>query len=163
VALSIAETQARIDGRLNPPGQPFRYYCQGDQVVGTWDIADVSYADLLGGGTIDKAYAITVTLDERAGSYAYSERRTDSHTSFGTEPDGSVGFSGSRQAFKGRSVSKEWGGGFTLGRATSHGQQGSSWSYSFESARIKQPLLDLLHDAGWEPARKGLMARLFER
>jgi hypothetical protein len=52
------------------------------------------------------------------------------------------------------------GGGAAL-RATSHGETGTTWSYEFETARIKEPLLVLLHDIGWRPARKGFFARLF--
>ena len=41
-------------------------------------------------------------------------------------------------------------GGAAL-RATSHGETGHTWSYSFETSRIKQPLFDLFASAGWEP------------
>ncbi|MGY1740648.1 MULTISPECIES: hypothetical protein [unclassified Blastococcus] len=159
---SIAETCARIAAELNPPGQPFRYTCQGNQVTGTWDIADVSYTNLVSGGTIDKDYAITVTLDEAAGTYDFVERKAESETEGGLRRDGTIGFSGQKDLFKGKSVGKQWGGGIAL-RANSHGEEGSTWSYSFETSRIKQPLFDLLASAGWEPAKKGFFARLFSR
>jgi hypothetical protein len=159
---SIAETCARIATELNPPGQPFRYTCEGNRVVGTWDIADVSYAGLLAGGTIDKDYAITVTLDETSGTYDFVERKVESETEGGLRSDASIGFSSQRTAFKGKSIGKQWGGGAAL-RATSHGQAGHTWSYSFETARIKEPLFGLLASAGWQPAKKGFFARLFSR
>jgi hypothetical protein len=83
---------------LNPPGQPFRYSGEGARIVTTWDIADVTYQGLASAGTIDKDYALTVTLDEASGT-----------------------------------------------------------------SRIKQPLFGLLESAGWQPARKGFLARLFSR
>lgn len=158
----LAETLARAAAELNRPGQPFRYTCDGDRIVGTWDIADVSYAGLVSGGTIDKDYEITVRLDEGAGTYTVSERKSDAETEGGLRGDGSIGFSGRKEVFRGRSIGKQWGGGAAL-RATSHGETGSTWSYSFETSRIKQPLLDLLAADGWEPARKGFLARLFSR
>ena len=159
---SIAETCARIAAELNPPGQPFRYTCEGNRVVGTWDIADVSYSNLVAGGTIDKDYAITVTLDEVSGTYDFVERKTESETEGGLRGDGTIGFSGAEDFFRGKSVGKQWGGGAAL-RATSHGETGHTWSYSFETSRIKQPLFDLLASAGWEPEKKGFFARLFSR
>jgi hypothetical protein len=162
VPLSIAETCARIAAELNPPGQPFRYTCEGNRVVGTWDIADVSYSNLVAGGTIDKDYSITVTLDESSGTYDFVERRADSQTQGGLRRDGSIGFSGRKDFFKGKTTSKQWGGGIAL-NATSHGEPGHTWSYSFETSRIKQPLFDLLTGAGWAPEKKGFLARLFSR
>ena len=38
--LSTAATCARITAELNRPGQPFSYTCEGDRVVGTWDVAN---------------------------------------------------------------------------------------------------------------------------
>ena len=71
-------------------------------------------------------------------------------------------FGGSKQVFKGKSIGRSWGSGAAL-RATSHGQVGRTWSYEFETSRIKQPLFDLLHDAGWQPRKQGFLARLFSR
>lgn len=156
---SIAETCTRIAAQLNPPGQPFTYGCEGQQVVGRWDIADVTYQGLLSAGTIDKDYELTVTLDEQDGTYTLSERKVE------TESDvrfsgGKIEFGGSKQVFRGRSIGKQWGGGAAL-RATSHGETGSTWSYEFETSRIKEPLLVLLHDLGCRPAKRGFFARLF--
>jgi hypothetical protein len=156
---SIADTCARVTTQLNPPGQPFTYRCEGKRVIATWDIADVSYQGLLSAGTIDKDYELTVTLDEEAGTYTLSERKVESESDVrwgGVR----IEFGGSKQVFKGKSIGKQWGGGAAL-RATSHGETGSTWSYEFETARIKEPLLVLLHDLGWQPAKKGFFARLF--
>ena len=156
---SIAETRARVAAELNPPGQPFRYTAEGNRITGTWDIADVTYQGLLSAGSIDKDYAITVTLDEESGTYDVTEHKTDSESEVRLS-GGSLQFGGSKQAFKGRTVGKSWGGGAAL-RATSHGQTGHTWSYEFETSRIKQPLLGLLAELGWEPAKKGFFSRLF--
>jgi hypothetical protein len=156
---SIAETCARVAAQLNPPGQPFTYRCEGDRVIGTWDIADVTYQGLLSAGTIDKDYELTVTLDEAEGTYTFSERKTESESEVRLR-GGNLEFGGSKEFFKGKSVGKQWGGGVAF-RATSHGQTGHTWSYEFETSRIKQPLLGLLAELGWEPAKKGFFARLF--
>jgi hypothetical protein len=161
VPLSIAETQARVAAELNPTGQPFRYTAEGDRITGTWDIADVTYQGLLSAGTIDKDYALTVTLDEGSGTYSFTERKTESESDVRFS-GGNIEFGGSKQVFKGKSIGKQWGGGAAL-RATSHGQTGHTWSYVFETSRIKQPLFDLLASAGWEPEKKGFFARLFSR
>lgn len=159
--LSVADTCARIAAELNAPGQPFTYHCDGNLVIGTWDIADVSFQGLLSAGTIDKDYEITVTLDEAAGTYDFSERKTDSESDVRFS-GGKLEFGGSKQVFKGKQIGKQWGGGAAL-RATSHGETGHTWSYEFETSRIKQPLFDLLASAGWEPEKKGFFARLFSR
>ena len=157
----IAEPGAGVAAELTPPGQPFRYTAEGNRITGTWDIADVTYQGLLSAGSIDKDYAITVTLDEQSGTYDVTERKTDSESEARLS-GGSIQFGGSKQAFKGRTVGKSWGGGAAL-RATSHGQTGHTWSYEFETSRIKQPLFALLESAGWQPAKKGFLARLFSR
>ncbi|MGY1641403.1 hypothetical protein ACI782_09750 [Geodermatophilus sp. SYSU D00703] len=159
--LSAAETCARIAAELNRPGQPFTYRCEGDRVIGSWDVADVSYQGLLSAGTIDQDYELTVTLDEQAGTYTSTERRSEGESQVRFS-GGDLEFGGSKQVFKGKSIGRSWGGGAAL-RATSHGQTGHTWSYEFETSRIKQPLFDLLHAAGWQPARKGFLARLFSR
>ncbi len=161
MALSIADTCARITAELNPPGQPFTYRCEGNRIVGAWDIADVTFQNLLSAGTIDKDYSITVTLDEKSGTYDFTERKQESETDVRFS-GGRIELGGSKQLFKGKSIGKSWGGGAAL-RATSHGETGHTWSYEFETARIKEPLLVLLHDAGWERARKGFLRRLFSR
>jgi hypothetical protein len=161
VPLSTAATCARITAELNRPDQPFSYSCEGDRVIGTWDVADVTYQGLLSAGTIDEDYAITVTLDEQSGTYDVSERTSKSGSDVRLS-GGTVGFGGSKQVFRGRSIGRSWGGGAAL-RATSHGQAGHTWSYEFETSRIKRPLLDLLHDAGWQPRKQGFLARLFSR
>jgi hypothetical protein len=102
-----------------------------------------------------------VTLDERSGTYDVTERRSESESDVRFS-GGMIGFGGSKQVFKGKSIGRSWGGGAAL-RATSHGQVGRTWSYEFETSRIKQPLLDLLHDAGWRPRERGFLARLFSR
>jgi hypothetical protein len=159
VPLSITETCARVAAELNPPGQPFRYTCEGDRIVGTWDIADVTYQGLLSAGTIDQDYSITVTLDEKSGTFTFTERKTESESDVRFS-GGKLEFGGSKQLFKGKSVGRSWGGGAAL-RATSHGRDGHTWTYEFETARIKEPLFVLLHDAGWERATKGFFGRLF--
>jgi hypothetical protein len=156
---SIAETCARVVAQLNPPGQPFTYTCRGNRVIGTWDIADVTFQGLLSAGTIDKDYELTVALDEGNGTYRTTERKVESESDIRLR-GGKLEFGGSKQVFKGKSIGKQWGGGAAL-RATSHGETGHTWSYEFETSRIKEPLLVLLHDLGWRPARKGFFARLF--
>jgi hypothetical protein len=159
VPLSIADTCARVAAELNPPGQAFTYSCDGNRVIGTWDIADVAYQGLLTAGTIDKDYELTVTLDEEDGTYSFTERKVESASDIRLR-DGKLEFGGSKQAFKGKSIGKQWGGGAAL-RATSHGQTGQTWSYEFETSRIKEPLFVLLHEIGWRPAKTGFFARLF--
>jgi hypothetical protein len=158
---SIAETQARVAAQLGGSGQPFRYVADGSRILGSWDIADVSYQGLASAGTIDEDYALTVTLDEGTGRYSFTERTSASRTQVDAS-DGTVEVGGSRQVFRGRTVGKQWGGGFALS-ATSSGRPGHSWSYEFDTSRIKQPLFALLESAGWQPTKKGLLARLFSR
>jgi hypothetical protein len=161
VPASIAEIQHRVTTELNPPGQPFRYTVDGNRIVGTWDVADVTYQGLLSAGSIDKDYLITVTLDEGSGTYDFTERKTDSESEVRVS-GGSIQLGGSKSTFTGKSVGKSWGGGVAP-RATSHGQTGHTWSYEFETSRIKQPLFALLESAGWQPEKKGFFSRLFSR
>lgn len=153
----IADTCARVAAELNPPGQRFTYRCDGDRVVGAWDVADVPYQGLRTAGTIDEDYEPTVTLDEGAGTYRVTERLQESRSDVRLS-GGTLEFGGSKQVFTGRSIGKQWGGGASL-RATSRGGTGHTWSYEFERDRIKEPLLVPLHDIGWRPARQGSSAR----
>jgi len=144
--------------QLNDPNQPIRYDMSGTQIVAHWDVGHVAFAVLLGGGTIDKEYTLTVDLDPEKEQYTFEERKDDSesHGSIGT--DGSISFGGSATTFKGKQKSFSWGSG--AGTRVEGGDSPHTYHYEFEDSRIKTPLFGLLEQAGYEQ-KKGLFGRLF--
>jgi hypothetical protein len=152
------EQIAAAVAQLNNPAEPIRYEMTGTHIVAHWDVAHVAFAVLLGGGTIDKEYALTVDLNPEKEQYTFEERKNDSesHGSVGT--DGSVSFGGSASTFKGKQKSFSWGAG--AGTRVDGGDSAHTYSYEFEDSRIKSPLFGMLEQAGYEQ-KKGLFGRLF--
>ncbi|GGU21719.1 hypothetical protein [Nocardioides albus] len=63
---------------LNVPGQPFSYYAKGNQIIDWWDIAKVTSLYPTQATHADESYRLNVTLDERNGSFVYTELRKSS-------------------------------------------------------------------------------------
>ncbi|PJJ63837.1 hypothetical protein [Compostimonas suwonensis] len=152
------ERIAAAVAQLNDPNEPIRYEMNGAQIVAHWDVAHVAFAVLLGGGAIDKEYALTVDLNTEKEQYSFEERKDDGekHGSIGT--DGSISFGGSASTFRGKQKSFSWGAG--AGTHVEGGDSAHSYSYEFEDSRVKGPLFGLLEQAGYEQ-KKGFLGGLF--
>jgi hypothetical protein len=64
---------------LNDPKQPYSYAVDGDTIVGSWNIVNAKYLDLIGAkvGKIDKDYTITITFNEKKNAFDFVEHRVD--------------------------------------------------------------------------------------
>jgi len=135
---------------LNKPDQPIVYEVKGDQVIARWDIVRAKSLYPKEYKAIDKKFSITVTFDERKGSYKTKDREKSSNLSFGT---GGVSFG--TDSFSGKKSGKEFS--FELGGVHQKDGEGISpvLAWSFDTARIKGPLFAFLEANGWKK-HKGL-------
>lgn len=134
---------------LNDPAQPFVFEVKGNEIVGTWDIVRAKTLYPKEFATIDKKYSITVTFDEKKGTYKYKDREKSSNSSFGS---GGVSFGSS--SFSGKTSKKEFS--FELGGITQTDEGLSPvLAWSFDTSRIKTPLFAFLASNGWTH-KKGL-------
>ena len=151
----LAQVLAEVPS-INDPKQPYSYAVDGQSIVGTWNIVNAKYLDLVGAkvGKIDKSYTITVRFDEKKSRFDFVERKTDSSGGVGLTPDGDVSIGAEKSFFTGKSSSKEFS--FTFGDVNKT-KDGVSpvLSYKFETKMIKDPLFDYLKQNGWK-AKSGL-------
>jgi len=156
---SIRETLADV-GSLNLPDLPFTFTAQGESIIGTWNVVDARYVTLQSAGTIDESYTITVTFDERKGTFDYEDRSDQGEAEVSLR-DGKLSFGGSRSTFKGKKVGKSFS--FEAGGIYKKaGQEGLApyLASSFDTGRIKEPLFTFLERHGWK-RKKGFLAGLF--
>ncbi|MFJ6651687.1 hypothetical protein ACIQLJ_02695 [Microbacterium sp. NPDC091313] len=154
----LPQLLAAVD-TLNDPESPFVFRADGDRIVGTWDIAHVQYVALLGAGRIDDEYSVTVSFDQEAGTYDLDETQSTSELTGGFSTDGSFHIGGSRSTFAGRQ-SRHTRSFVAGSRVSTPDGDGTSASWSFDTDRIRQPLLDYLAANGWQK-KKGFFGRLF--
>lgn len=148
---------------LNLPTEPFSYYAQGNQIIGWWDIVKATTLYATEVEHIDKSYRLTVTLDERSGTYDYQDFSTEVEARAGFTEDG-FAIGGEKSWSSGKSIKKE--AGFSFGGFGSSSTGGKDPEvgfqpvvYSFETSRIKDPLFTWLNSHGWK--HKGLLGKLF--
>ncbi|GAA2227323.1 hypothetical protein N1031_03115 [Herbiconiux moechotypicola] len=148
---------------LNGPERPFVYEATPTGVVGRWNYADQKWAALLGAGSVDADYVLEVVLDETESTFAFEEAEVVEETGLTAGGDG-IGFSYERSTFKGHKKSYKFDlGAAILAKVTDRqgDHVGQSYGYRFDTDEIKDPLLRVFDEAGWEPRRKGLFSRLF--
>ena len=73
---------------LNVPDQPFSFFAQANQIIGWWDIAKVTSLYPTQATHADESYRLTVTLNERDGTFDYNEVRTSTEWETGFTDDG---------------------------------------------------------------------------
>jgi hypothetical protein len=146
---------------LNDPAEPYTFEVKSKTIVGSWDIVHAQYLEFGEAGSVDKKYRITVELDEKKGTYDFTERTKDSGATATTGSDGSVGLSFGTKSFSGKSSSKSFS--FQSGGAYKT-KDGVSpvLAYSFSTSRIKEPLFTFLEANGYS-RKKGFLSGLFNR
>lgn len=138
---------------LNDPKQPFTYTVKGNSIIGKWDIVSAKSLYPKEYKSVDKKFQITVELDEKKGTWKPKEKTTDSGASFG---DGKIKLGGSVGGFSGKSMNK--GASFEFGGVNKKKGEDATLAplvYSWDTAKIKKPLFDLLEANGWK-RKKGL-------
>lgn len=143
---SITDTFAAVRS-LNSPDVPIVYAVEGDKIVARWDVvkAQTLYPNEL--KTIDQKYSVTVTLDEAKGTYTSKDHETKMNVSV---TPGKISFGSS--TFAGKKSGKEFH--LQLG-GISKTPDGITPAlvWSFDSARIKEPLFAFLEQHGWTKKR----------
>jgi len=142
----LAETLAQV-ATLNDPAEPFTYEVQGNEILAKWDIVRAQTLYPAEFATIDKSYSITVSFNEDKGTFRTNEKQKSTASSFGTG-----GFSVGTSGFSGKTTQKEFS--IEIG-GVSKTADGITpiLAYSFETSRIKEPLLAFLEKHGWKRKR----------
>jgi hypothetical protein len=149
----LNELLAKV-GTLNDPANPFIYTVKGTSIIGKWDIVSAKTLYPTEFRAIDKKFEIRVDLDERKGTWKPKEKSKESGGGIGS--DGTISFGSSTSSFSGRSSSK--GFSFEAGGVTKKKGEDATIAplvYSWDTAKIKQPLFDFLEANGWK-RKKGL-------
>ncbi|MFD4326033.1 hypothetical protein ACFWQC_15455 [Nocardioides sp. NPDC058538] len=150
---------------LNVSDQPFSFFAQGNQIIGWWDIAKVTSLYPTQATQADESYRLTVTINERDGTFDYNELRASTEWEVGITDDGFT-LGGEMQWHTGKRVEKSWSFQFGGLNRSSTARDDPEVSidpviYSFETSRIKDPLFGWLQSHGW--SHKGLLGKLFAR
>ena len=138
---------------LNDPAQPYIYTVKGDQIVAKWDIVSAKSLYPTEYKSVDKKFQVTISLDEKKGTWKPKEKTSDSGSSVS---DGKISFGGSVGGFSGKSSSK--GASFEFGGVNKKKGEDATLAplvYSWDTAKIKTPLFDFLEANGWK-RKKGL-------
>jgi hypothetical protein len=137
---------------LNNPTEPITYEVDGDKLVAKWDIVRAKSLYPKEFKTIDKKFSVTVDFDEKKGTWKPKEKSSESGASIGS---GGISFGSSSSTFSGKSANK----GFSFeagGISKKKGEDASPvLSYSWDIAKIKEPLYAFLESEGWT-RKKGL-------
>ena len=147
-ALPLKELLAKVPS-LNDPTQPFSYAVKGDKIIASWDIVSAKTLYPTEFATIDKKFSVTVELDEKKGTFKSKDRSSDTESSVGAG-----GLSWGTNSFSGKSSSKGFSVEFGGVSKTKDGLT-PVLAYSWDTAKIKKPLFDLLEANGWT-RKKGL-------
>lgn len=148
----LAELLAKIPS-LNDPSQPFTYTVKGSTIIGTWDIVSAKSLYPTEFTSIDKKFEIRVELDEKKGTWKPKEKSKESSAS---ASGGGLSFGTSTKSFSGKSMDK--GVSFEFGGVNKKKGEDATIApliYSWDTAKIKKPLFDLLEANGWK-RKKGL-------
>ncbi len=138
---------------LNDPKEPFTYTVKGNSIIGKWDIVSAKSLYPTAYKQVDKKFQITVDLDEKKGTWKPKEKTSEGGASF---EDGQLKLGGSVGGFSGKSMSK--GASFEFGGVNKKKGEDATLAplvYSWDTAKIKKPLFDLLEANGWK-RKKGL-------
>ena len=132
---------------LNSPDVPIVYAAEGDTIVARWDVVSAQTLYPTEFATIDRDFSVTVTFDEKKGTWKSKDHETQTTTSLG-----SGGFSFGTSTFSGKKSGKEFH--LELGGLTRQdGELSPVLAWSFDSSRIKQPPFAFLEQHGWTRKR----------
>jgi hypothetical protein len=153
-ATPLADLLAAVPS-LNTADQPFTYAVEGNKIVGTWDIVKATSLYPTEITHVDKDYRLEVELDEDEHSFDYEDHEHESHVTL----DGG-GLHTEKELFRGKEKKKEFS--FELGGVNKEDDTVSMAPvvYSFDTDKIKEPLLGFLQQQGWEK-KKGFFRKLF--
>jgi hypothetical protein len=143
---------------LNTDANTAAYQLTGATVLGTWNFAG-SAQGALSQSNVDKSYQVTFSFDEIKREFWFEEATQTQNSGVSFNPlSGDISLGASSSGFKG----KQWGTHEKSTVIAFGGKPGSDqYSYDFQPDKIKQPVIDLLKNAGWTERKKGLFGSLF--
>lgn len=133
------------------------YSVNGNIFEGAWNFEGQAKG-MFDKDDINKEYKIQVTLDEATHTFNFKEHTATDRSNFSINPGGSLSFGGSKDTFSGKQfINKETETVIELG-----GQPGSdSYSYKLDTAQIKNPLLQILQNGGWQEKKQSFFGKVF--
>ena len=161
---SLTQTLEAINTNLNGADRPFQYRVEANQVIGEWKYLDAQWVGFFAAGNEQKEFKTVVTLDEATHTYTQRDIASQSESKISFNPmDGKLSFGKTASGSMGSMITKEFG--FGIGAEKQEQNQtslgGPTYKYSFNSSQLKQPLADYLQQLGWQPAKQGLLKRIF--
>lgn len=147
----LAERLAAVP-TLNDPAQPFSYSVEGETIVGTWNIVNAQSLYPTEYRSIDKSFEIRIELNEAKGTWKPVEVSEQTVAGVSIKE---AGLSRSN-TFSGKSTNKDFS--FEFGGLNKKKGEDATLAplvYSWDTAKIKKPLFDLLEANGWK-RKKGL-------
>jgi len=164
MALDVQSALAAVEA-LNSDDAPFTVTTErteaGGVVRATWKVWDTRWSSLLSAGHLSKDYELEVTLDAETGNYRFTERSTDVREGAGAVGDG-LSANRTTSHTKGKFVVREHHA-VKAPSVTWQDGTGRSWSGTFSSKTVKEPVLGALRDRGWRPKHDNWFSRLLER
>ena len=146
--------------QLKPADEHTTYRVEGSTIIGEW-AADAGWAGPSGAGRQAETYRVEVELSDEQ-TYRMHETGGSSEAGGGADPSG-ASLHAEKTFFSGHE--RRWS--FQSGAApqvdpSSAGanEEGNTFSYTFDSEKVKKPVLDLLEQAGWS-SQGGLLSRIF--
>lgn len=132
---------------LNRPDVPILYSAEGDTIVARWDVVNAQTLYPTEFETIDRDFRVVVTFDEKKGTY-----KSKDHDTQVTSSAGRGGLSWGASTFSGKKSGKSFT--LKLGGVTNTPEGITPvLAWSFDTARIKDPLFAFLEQHGWTKKR----------
>ena len=114
---------------------------EGNDLVATWNLVDVRWIEFFGKSGMKKTYKMIIKLDENTHQISYNEQ-----TGEVTWQAGVPKVSFAVQNFSGKTISWQTGAAWGI---KENGQLGQIYSFDFNTDRIKNPILNVIVQAGW--------------
>lgn len=156
MTVSVTELTPQILA-LNTPDKAFVYKISGNTIVGSWNILDAKWLNLLSAQHAQTDYQVTFTLDEQSGTFDFCDNAQSSNATAGAS-----GLSAKKDFFSGKQMSMKKGVkfGFAMQDKDKPTQPAGIATYDFNTSTIKQPIIELLKSNGWKQ-KGGFLAKLF--
>jgi hypothetical protein len=139
VPLSQAELFSKIT-ELNRPDSPFVVTMEKNQLSATWDLVDAKWITFFDKAGIKDAYRLTLNFDQRARAVYPSEELGHVHWNMGVPI---VSFSGKRNSGLSALLPHP-------SNAEGTSSFGREYQFDFNPDRIKNPIYEIILQAGWQ-------------
>ncbi len=133
---------------LNSPDKPFLIEVTGNQITASWNFVDAKWLKIFGEAGLKKGYKLTLFLNEADHSVRLQEETSEIQWSAGVPH-----LNYHLEKFKGDIL-------FQMDKGVAYGVKpdlslGQVYKYNFNPQEIKDPILNVVTQAGWKVSSKG--------